>query len=409
MSSLSKILLEYLTDKQRKSYSLFDISPKMREKTDHVFGAGNDRLVEPLKKHQLDKSEVHKAIESHLNREISHEEYRSGTVKDKYNRDVKLGKLIKDDSLRDQYASDNSRQGSKALKEPYMSIVRGYEVAGQTNSQPNELHPNGHSWGEISCKNNEDGLHKDYLHKEIKAGTVVVFGHDHDGKEIYRATLQPHHNFEDNNQTIYSINSEYGIKHPDFRNHAQNVAERLSSKVPKSFTTFDIDPYVYNDKRKYETLHPSINSEDISQKLKEHIDEIKSNKSILQNVKRVRLLISHADEKINEDHLRQIYKSNDEDLMYSSVVHKRAPVDILHDAIDMHAGTENHHIAMEAINHNNMKGEDVKRYLNHPSKKIRQQAENIYSLTGQDKDNSLKLNWDPIKEQKKLSFRKFIG
>ena len=98
-------------------------------------------------------------------------------------------------------------------------------MAGQTNSEPDENHPRGHSWGEISCKNVDTGLNKHYLKDEIKHGTVVVRAHDHNGQEIYRGTLKPYNN---KGSRAYSLDAEYGIKQPDFTDHAIQVAKDLS-------------------------------------------------------------------------------------------------------------------------------------------------------------------------------------
>jgi hypothetical protein len=262
MLRFKEFILEYLTPEQDKKWSQVKMEPEARARTDHFFGEGNDHVREDIKEYDHDKSEIHRKVEEHLGKELSHEEYKSGLTNDKYGRQVKLGKLIKDDKLKTEYSNDSSRAGSK-LKQPYMTIVRGHHVAGQTNPVPDELHPTGHAWENESCKNVNTGCNRHYLTNEIKHGSVVVRGHDADGKEIYRATLQPH--YHDHGGHLYSLNSEYGIKHPSFTAHAHDVAARLSGEYKSGM--FKIDRNVYNDRYIGTALHPGANPEHLTKML----------------------------------------------------------------------------------------------------------------------------------------------
>lgn len=252
MLKFKSFLLEYLTDAQREQYKDVEMTPKARHDTDHFFGQGNDKVHGEIK--QDDKSEIHRQLENHLGRDISHEDYKRGVMKDQYGRDAKIGRMIKDENLRVQFDKDPSRRlekgGQTSLK---TTTVRGIEVAGQANPKPNAEHPNGHAWEDISCKNIEDGINKHYLHGEIKHGTVVHFIHDHNGQEIYRATLQPHHNSKD--EVAYSVDAEYGIKHPDFTKDAHRVAEQLSGEYKPG--VFSKHGEVYDDNKQRHMLHPA--------------------------------------------------------------------------------------------------------------------------------------------------------
>lgn len=252
-------LLEYLTDEQRSRYKNVEMMDKARADTDHFFGVGNDKVHGEV--HNDDKSEIHKQLENHLNRDLTHDEYKSGITKDKYGRDVKLGRMIKDDNLRNQFDKDPSRKVAHSnLK---TTTVRGVEVAGQTNSAPNAEHPNGHSWGQMSCKNVDTGINRNYLDREISHGTVAHFVHDHNGQEIYRATLHPHHNGE---HTAYSVDAEYGIKHPEFTKSAHSAAEKLSGEyVPGAYKK---NEFVYNDNGAMLMLHPKASVKEVHKALK---------------------------------------------------------------------------------------------------------------------------------------------
>lgn len=267
MLRFKSFILEYLNDSQREQYKDVHMTEKARLATDHFFGKGNDKVHgEIAGDHFHDKSEIHRAIERHLGKEIPHDDYRRGKTKDKYGREVKLGKIIKDPKLRDYLASDMSREGSKLSKSVFKtSTVRGIEVAGQTNPEPNHLHPSGHSWLK-SCKNLKVGIFRNKLSDEIKHGTVVHFVHDHDGKEIYRATLQPHHN--EAGDTIYTVDSEYGVKHPAFTKSAYDTADKLSGDYKSG--VFVKNSEVYDDNGKTYILHPKSSKEDIDKALDEN-------------------------------------------------------------------------------------------------------------------------------------------
>ncbi len=266
MLKFKEFILEYLTPEQDKEWSQVKMEPEARKATDHFFGEGNDHVREDIKQYSHDKSEIHRKVEEHLGKELSHEEYKSGLTNDKYGRQVKLGKMIKDDKLKTEYSNDSSRVGGK-IKQPYMTVVRGHHVAGQTNPEPDELHPTGHAWENESCKNINTGCNRHYLSREIKHGSVVVRGHDADGKEIYRATLQPHIH-ESGGSHMYALNSEYGIKHPSFTAHAHDVADRLSGEYKSG--NFNIHPGVYNDLGTSTQIHPGASSEDLTKMLDDH-------------------------------------------------------------------------------------------------------------------------------------------
>lgn len=115
-------------------------------------------------------------------------------------------------------------------------------------------------------KNVEDGSNKHYLRHEIKHGTVVVRGHDGDGKEVYRSTLQPHHNAK--GHVVYALDSEYGIKHPNFTAHSHDVAKRLSSKTVTS-GIYKKHPNVYNDNGITHIMHPNATADHITKALRD--------------------------------------------------------------------------------------------------------------------------------------------
>lgn len=266
------ILLEYLNPDQlktvEKEYTGLDKDHKKR--TDRIFQAGSNELRFPVEDMDHDKSEVHKEVEKHLGGEISREDYIKGLTQDRFGRQVKIGRMIKDEKLRNRFSNDNTRAASKKNSQYTMSVHRGIQVFGQTNSKPSELHPNGHNW--TSCKDvNARNVGRDYLPHEAKH-SVVMFAHDHDGKEIYRATLHPHSN---EHGTIYQVNSEYGVKHPSFQAHVHEIARQISDPHTAGNNPFyKIKSGVYNDN--YDTrfaIHPDASHEEIIKHLNNANDE----------------------------------------------------------------------------------------------------------------------------------------
>ena len=333
-------LIEYLTDTQREKFAKVKMTPEARSSTDHFFGVGNDHVREEIKgQDEENKSEVHKKIEQHLGTQIDVNSYKKGTTKDKYGREVKIGKVIQDDKLRNEFANDSTRAGVKSSHGHYCTIVRGTEVAGQTNSAPNAEHPQGHSWGDESCKNVDNGSNKKYLKPEIKHGTVVARVHDSSGKEIYRATLQPYHN--DQGHTAYKLNGEYGIKHSNFTKHAHDVANRLSGEHKGGSIAYKINPNVYDHEGSNFMFHPKTT--------KEHLDTAIRDK----NPKVRRDVIRHP--KVTKEHLDLAMKDEDPDIREAVINHPKSTKHHL----DLGMKDESFRVRRSVINHPNSTKEHI--------------------------------------------------
>jgi hypothetical protein len=388
MLSFKHYLKEYVTEKQKAKLKDtygpdVEISDKARSETDHFFGKGNDKIVEPLLNYDhnlIDKSEPHRKIEQHLGRPISNEDYMDGKVSDsKYpNRKVRIGSLIKDPKLRDEFANDSVRAGMKkgtvTSRGFTVTIHRGIEVAGQTNTE--------HSWSEQSCKNVETGSNREYLPDEIHHGTVVGFVHDESGKEIYRFTLHPHHRLDPRHgspgDVMYSLNSEYGIKHPAFTAHAHHVAERLSGGYKPGM--YRIHPAVYNDTDRHIAIHPAstpehighiLNTSEIHDELaaaaahprltSDHVTQILNKEGRRTGRLKITALNSPA---ANEQHVTMGLSSNDPNVRYSALYHPKlnghhlthalnTPYSDLHYWALSHPKIESHHL-MQGLNNEDL-------------------------------------------------------
>jgi hypothetical protein len=300
MLKFKQYIVEYLTDEQRARYKQYKMTPKARRDTDHFFGKGVDEVHGEIAND--DKSEIHTRLENHLGQPVSHEDYKRGAIKDKYGRDVKIGRLIKDSSLRNQFDQDPSRKLERVIHKT--RTVRGTEVAGQTNPVPDANHPTGHSWHDSSCKNLESGINRHYLPKEIQHGTVVHFVHDSNGQEIYRATLQPHHN--ESGRVAYSVDAEYGIKHPHFTADAHRVATALSGQSRGNIVHEKHDD-VYNDNGEETMIHPKASDAQLMKHLK------------TGNWSTKYAVLKHPN--LNHKHLMQAVKDEDEDNVMTALSH----------------------------------------------------------------------------------------
>jgi hypothetical protein len=397
---LRHLLVEYLTDEQRARFANVSMTPKARKHTDHFFGVGNDVVhgeIADGQGHQHDKSEIHRAVERHLGKEIPTEHYRSGRTTDHLGRETRLGRLIKDAKLRDQFASDSTREGSRKGSTFKTSTHRGIEVAGQTNSAPDAKHPNGHSWGGQSCKNVDTGINRHYLEHEVKHGTIAHFVHDHDGKEIYRATLHPYHS-ESGRHVVYGVDAEYGIKHPAFTASAHEVAKKLSSSRGTK-STFEIHPDVYNDSGRDSLIHPNAGAAAVMRMYKN--DDISLRDAIEHHSigsTEMKTLISRqpgsnaavvalhpkADQSVVKHALKELRHSNNN---YGAVfVASRAPHHNV-DGKELSKLMDNHNIdevsKSHLLHHPNLPSHYVEKFATHSDQKLRIHALNHPSVTNE--------------------------
>ena len=269
MIRFKNFIKEELNAKEKAEVAKWPRDPKALEATDHYFGKGNDEKHEELSG-TVDKSEVHKAIERHLGKEIEPDDYKAGVTDDKYGRKTKIGGMLTkskaDPKLINNFANDSTRQG-KNQKGLTVKVTRSPAgVAGQTS--------HGQDWEDQSCKNFNTGSYRHYLKGEVKHGTVVAYLHNHKGEEIARATLQPHTN--DEGHTAYAVDSHYGLDHAGFKKHAEDLAKRLSGEHKKGDSiVYKKHPEVYDDNDQSNILHPNASKEYIDHALDDEREDIR--------------------------------------------------------------------------------------------------------------------------------------
>lgn len=349
MIRFKKYIVEYLTDEQRARYANVKMTHKARADTDHFFGPKNDIIHGNIDGTSAahDKSEIHREVERHIGKQIPVDEYRTGLTADKYGRSVRIGRQIKDSKLRDMYATDAVREGSRKGSTFRTTTVRGTEVAGQTNSTPNAEHPKGHSWENLSCKNVDTGEMRNRLKGEIKHGTVVHRVHDHNGQEIYRATLQPHHN--ENGHVAYNVDSEYGIKNPAFTKSAVDTSLKLSHPTDRE-GLFAKSHHVYSDDGHVHMLHPALTPEDIHHRL--------SNGDETERVAAMR----HRS--VNNEHISKALDDASNAVRTAAVRHPNISSENLDKALD----NKGYRIATEAAKHPNATPDHLLKAMGIPSR-----------------------------------------
>jgi hypothetical protein len=174
-------------------------SPNAVAISKHVIPEGSHKVTIPLE--NADHVEPHPDVEQHLK---SHgyqiDNYKKGTVKDKYDRSVSIGKVLEktkaDSKIKHSFLTDPNRKGAKqSAKGLVVTITRHpHHIAGMSTGQ-----------GWTSCMDMKCGFEKRYLKDEVKEGTHAAYLHHADDpdmkKPIARLALRPYHS-EDKKETI---------------------------------------------------------------------------------------------------------------------------------------------------------------------------------------------------------------
>jgi hypothetical protein len=347
-------LKEELYPEEKQKVALWQRDPKAVQATDHFFGRGVDDHYHKLEGTQ-NKSEIHKKIEQHLGNEIHTDDYKSGYTKDKYDRKVRIGALLKKTKapveLSRDFENDSTRQGKKfEFNGLTVKTTRSAEgVAGQTSHNQ--------SWENESCKNYNTGSNRHYLKGEVKHGTVISYLHDHTGKEIARATLHPHIN--DEGHTAYAVDSHYGIDHAGFKDHVKKVAEQLSGQHKGGSLVYTKHPDVYNDSGDEEIMHPNADEKIINDRY-EHLTGGHRSYDYEKS-----MLLQHP--KLHQKHLDKIVDkmaSNGDTSNFSDIT-KNPNLSSEHISKMLHSNMEIYHKS-RLVTHRNVGMNDISKIIDSP-------------------------------------------
>lgn len=188
----------------------------------------------------------HPDVEEHLNNHgYAITDYIGGKAKDKYNREVNIGKVLTKTNAGEQIKAAYDNDPERQKKSGDLKVVISHhprDVAGMTSGHQ--------SWVDQSCMNFKTGSNRDYLKSEVKQGTHVAYltdKNDHDlDRPIARIAVKPFHNVEDEHDVIFRPeNRTYGDSSSSFHRSVNNWFE---NKYPaKDGKTYYKNDKVYDD------------------------------------------------------------------------------------------------------------------------------------------------------------------
>lgn len=172
---------------------------------------------------------------------------------------MKIGKLLKDEGLRNKFANDPARQ---AHKDEYTCVIscHPYDIIGMST---------GRLWDQMSCmrlgagsktgKSNDgtDGEYAEALTHDIAKGTLVAYAVKNDDPDIKnpdgRVLLKPLQNPETKEIIYRSATKIYGNVSPGFRETIAKFLRQVNGNVAAGRYTLLRDLYADGDG--YEMLH----------------------------------------------------------------------------------------------------------------------------------------------------------
>ena len=393
---------------------------KATKATDHYFGKGvEDKHTQLSGTH--DKSEIHHAIERHLGKEITQDEYKSGQTKDEHGRPTRIGKLLNKSKAPDElsrgFENDSTRQGKKFSGLSVRTTRSAEGVAGQTSHNQ--------SWEQQSCKNFNTGLNRQYLKHEVEHGTVVHYLHDENGKEIARSTAQPFKN--DAGHVIYKTDSHYGIDHKGFKDHVEKANKELSGEHKEGGIVYTKSRHVYDNDANNEEIHPNATKDQLThayhnapddykgRRLKtkilnhentttelldkaqtgamgERADVASSPKATLEHLNNavkdknpIVRVAAGRNKNLNDKHITKLLKDKDEDVRKSAIKNKNANSKHIDSALN----DEIPEIRASAAEHPNATKEHIDKALSDSDHSVRSKAANNQNATKEHIDKAL--------------------
>jgi hypothetical protein len=196
---------------------------------DNVF-KGKSRIYIPLEgstgadipQQSVTQSEVQKAVQS-VGYKI--DDYKAGIASkaDDPNRKIKIGKLIKDQKLLQQFANDKSRAAAKQQNLAVAISRDPVDIGGMSTDR-----------GWTSCMDLDGGVNRRYVPTEIKNGTIIAYLINDDDRDINRPKarilLKPYYY---QNHMILVPDQVYGTAPNSFSTLVQQFASWANSGSPE--------------------------------------------------------------------------------------------------------------------------------------------------------------------------------
>lgn len=175
-------------------------------------------------------------------------DYRKGLLKNKKNNQtIKIGKVLTKldrDDLLQMFTTDKARE---AVRNEYIVVIsrHPYDIAGMST---------GRGWR--SCMNLHDGIHKEFVPMEIKAGSVVAYVTSKTDPDLKNPTgrimIKPFVNFldPDNKDNVYfgMEDKVYGTNVRGFRDTVKEWVDWVNSNNKlDGVAIFTFNSFSYND------------------------------------------------------------------------------------------------------------------------------------------------------------------
>lgn len=156
------------------------------------------------------------------------EDYLSGTVKDKHNRIMRLGKVLKDPELKKLFETDPSRKALVEVTRGKKSIclsMHPYDVAGMST---------GRGW--TSCMDLNDGINKKYVRDDVKQHTLIAYLIDTTDRDIKRplsrVLIKRFYSEQSTNKFFYHVEKVYPAPNDPFIESVQSfIDDKINAEL----------------------------------------------------------------------------------------------------------------------------------------------------------------------------------
>lgn len=173
-------------------------------------------------------------------------DYIKGTATDKYDREVKIGKILQrfNPELLQKFNNDVNREASKDKNQLVVISKSPYDIGGASTDR---------GWN--SCMNLYTGNNAQYINCDIEQGTIIAYLIDVNDLNISnpqaRIFIKPFINIKNKKDIIYYPESVvYGTAPKSFEVFINKIFEKYH---PKS-GIYSLAPYLYNDMEDQEKI-----------------------------------------------------------------------------------------------------------------------------------------------------------
>lgn len=327
--------------------------PNAVDISSHVIPPGQHKIVIPLNQGDNEEVTPHPEVDKHLKTHgYSVSDYRKGMAKDKYGRDVSIGKILNktkaSPDVMNAFTNDPKRKGTtKAARGLSVVISRHpHHIAGMSTDQ-----------GWTSCMNMKDGCNKHYLKRDIAEGTHVAYlVHDNDTevkKPIARIALKPF-------RPTYDDETSYAkpILRPEIRMYGDadsSFTKTVNNWAEKNFPAQE--GHIYE---KSKTLYHDGGREVIGNK-----EALLSSK----NPKRRILGFDHENLDVTHEDIDRGLDDSEHKVRQAAASHPNASKENLDKAMSIDDS-----LAFTAANHRNISSEHLDKLIYHPNRGVRYSA-----------------------------------